>query len=459
TDVGHVLVYGITEAFMSQFDLTDVALPYADVFRAAADSGGFAVAAHAGRPRIGLAEHVEERGVSLDGVEAIEQLNGGSSDEENARALGLAEAQAQLGAEVAIASATVDGQPLYERMRVSDRMRLLSWTPRWELRLPGLMLRGLPAEAVRELKSFEADVVHVHGEFNADNIWAARIFNTPMILSPQGAFHPVALRKGRRIGKRLYINLARRLLYRRLKSFHAVSPAEAAHINALLGNVWVYCAPNGPSTSAHPSNGPEPSIGRKGDSPIRFLFVGRLEPLKGLDILFRAVASLDNSNSVRLNVVGGDENSLEKARLQALAARMKLNTSIRFIGQVTQEELPVHYNAADVCVMPSHYESFGLAALEAAACGRPVVASNVGGLPTIVLDGTTGYLVPSGRSDLMAERLCRLLSDDVLRSQLGAAARIHAETLGWDRSADSLLAQYRELVPVQLSSAIQAAGG
>ena len=92
TDVGHVLVYGITEAFTSQFDLTDVALPYADVFQAAADSGGFAVAAHAGRPRIGLAEHVAERGVSLDGVEAIEQLNGGSSDEENGRALELAEA-------------------------------------------------------------------------------------------------------------------------------------------------------------------------------------------------------------------------------------------------------------------------------------------------------------------------------------------------------------------------------
>lgn len=92
TDVGHVLVYGITEAFTSQFDLADVALPYADVFQAAVDTGGFAVGAHAGRPRIGLAEHVAERGVSLDRVAAIEQLNGGSSDEENGRALELAEA-------------------------------------------------------------------------------------------------------------------------------------------------------------------------------------------------------------------------------------------------------------------------------------------------------------------------------------------------------------------------------
>ncbi len=189
------------------------------------------------------------------------------------------------------------------------------------------------------------------------------------------------------------------------------------------------------------------------------LFVGRLEPLKGLEFLFRAVASLENSNSIRLNVVGGGENSLEKARLQALATRMKLNKSIRFIGNVTQEELPVHYNAADVCVLPSHYESFGLAALEAAACGRPVIASNVGGIPTIVLDSVTGYLVPSRQADAMAERLCTLLNDDVLRSHMGAAARIHAETLGWDRSADSLLALYRELAPEQVVAAMPAAGG
>ena len=91
TDVGHVLVYGITERFAREFDLSDVALPYEDVFRGAVEFGGFAVGAHAGRPRIGLAGHVAERGVSLDAVRAIEQLNGGSDDEENQRAAQLAE--------------------------------------------------------------------------------------------------------------------------------------------------------------------------------------------------------------------------------------------------------------------------------------------------------------------------------------------------------------------------------
>jgi D-inositol-3-phosphate glycosyltransferase len=189
------------------------------------------------------------------------------------------------------------------------------------------------------------------------------------------------------------------------------------------------------------------------------LFVGRLEPLKGLDVLFRAVAALENLGNVTLNVVGGDENSKEKSRLQSLASRMKLTQTVRFIGSVSQEELPLHYNAADVCVLPSHYESFGLAALEAAACGRPVVASEVGGLPSIVRNGSTGFLVEPKHSDSMAERLCELLGDDMLRSRMGSAARTHAETLGWDRSADALLDRYREMVPAQNPSAAPAASG
>jgi acyl dehydratase/predicted metal-dependent phosphoesterase TrpH len=91
TDAGHVLVYGVTPTFLERFDLSDIALPYAEVFRAAEETGGIAVGAHAGRPRIGLVEHVGERGVSLETVGIIEALNGGSSDYENGRSFDLAE--------------------------------------------------------------------------------------------------------------------------------------------------------------------------------------------------------------------------------------------------------------------------------------------------------------------------------------------------------------------------------
>ena len=93
TDIGHVLVFGVTPEFLSKFDLTSVSLPYADVFRTAWETGGIAVGAHAGRPRIGCVEHVDDRGVTLEGVRVIEALNGGSNDYENGRAFDLAEAR------------------------------------------------------------------------------------------------------------------------------------------------------------------------------------------------------------------------------------------------------------------------------------------------------------------------------------------------------------------------------
>jgi acyl dehydratase/predicted metal-dependent phosphoesterase TrpH len=96
TDVGHVLVYGVTPAFLDRFDLSNIALPYAEVFQAAEETGGIAVGAHAGRPRIGLVEHVGERGVSLEAVGIIEALNGGSSDYENGRSFDLADAHGLL---------------------------------------------------------------------------------------------------------------------------------------------------------------------------------------------------------------------------------------------------------------------------------------------------------------------------------------------------------------------------
>ncbi len=91
TDIGHVLVYGVSDELARHFDFRSVSLPYRELFRAARETGGFAVAAHAGRPRIGLAHYVDVHGLSPDGVEVIEQLNGGSSAAENERALRLSE--------------------------------------------------------------------------------------------------------------------------------------------------------------------------------------------------------------------------------------------------------------------------------------------------------------------------------------------------------------------------------
>ena len=117
-----------------------------------------------------------------------------------------------------------------------------------------------------------------------------------------------------------------------------------------------------------------------------------------------------------------------------------------FLGAVDHERLPLFYSAADVCVVPSFYESFGLVALEAMACGTPVVASRVGGLAGTVRDGETGYLIPWRCPEPFAERIELLLGNDELRTAFGTAAREAVERYRWANVAEAVLDLYRELI-------------
>ncbi len=182
------------------------------------------------------------------------------------------------------------------------------------------------------------------------------------------------------------------------------------------------------------------------------LYVGRLERLKGVDILLRAMQQLEHPAGVKLLIVGGNMGSHEMTRLKGIAREMGIEKKVQFLGSAPHSELPVYYNAADVCVLPSYYESFGLAALEASACGKPVVASRVGGLPSVVLDGRTGYLIAWRCPGPFVERLDLLLTNDHLRRQMGAAAREHAETLTWDATADRLLGAFDGAVARAISA-------
>ncbi len=173
------------------------------------------------------------------------------------------------------------------------------------------------------------------------------------------------------------------------------------------------------------------------------LFVGRLERLKGVDVAINALALLRDRNhdDVRLLILGedskeGDES--EKERLKAVAAAAGVRDRVEFLGSVAHHELPYFYSAADVTVMPSYSESFGLVALEAQACGRPVVASNVSGLRSVVRDDVSGYLVENQDVAAYAERIGRLVDDPELAAQMGARGRLLAQRFSWTRTADRL---------------------
>ena len=187
------------------------------------------------------------------------------------------------------------------------------------------------------------------------------------------------------------------------------------------------------------------------------LFVGRIEPLKGVDTLIQAMSYLgddlrNKEHPVHLAIIGGEPNvdpyemTAEMVRLQKMSDDLCMGSTILFLGKRAQDTLPYYYSAAEVLVMPSLYESFGMVALEAMACGTPVIASEVGGLGYLVQDGVTGYTIPDSDPKVLGEKLAIILSDHDLRNRMGCHAAEDAANYEWGKIASQILDVYKEVV-------------
>jgi len=178
------------------------------------------------------------------------------------------------------------------------------------------------------------------------------------------------------------------------------------------------------------------------------LFVGRIQPLKGVDLAVRCLAALDDPKAVLVIVGGpsGADGPSELARVQALAADLRVGSQIRWVAPQRHERLADYYRAADVCIVPSRSESFGLVALEAAACGTPVVAAAVGGLQSLVDHETTGFLVEGRNAADYATPVERLLRDSALAAEMGAVAAARSFRYSWSMTAAKLRRLYGDLV-------------
>ena len=177
------------------------------------------------------------------------------------------------------------------------------------------------------------------------------------------------------------------------------------------------------------------------------LFVGRIQPLKGLDVAVRALAHLPDPLA-QLVVVGGPSGvagPAELARVKRLVVELGLGGRVTFVDPQPHHLLSTWYRAADVVVVPSRSESFGLVALEAAACGTPVVAAAVGGLRTLVRDGETGFLVEGREPEAFAARVAQLLADSVAAEAMGRRAAEHARHFTWSTAAARLRRLYSDL--------------
>ena len=200
------------------------------------------------------------------------------------------------------------------------------------------------------------------------------------------------------------------------------------------------------------------------------LYAGRLERLKGADLLLEAMALVARRPGFEdvVTLVAGEDSGDgrceadhprgERGRLEGLAARLGLQPRVRFLGAVPPEELAALYALADVCVVPSRTEAFGLVALEAQASGTPVVAAAVGGLVDIVADRQTAYLVAGRSAADYAEPIARILADSALATRMGDAARARAGDLSWGHATERLLALYDCVESPQPAGALESCG-
>jgi len=294
--------------------------------------------------------------------------------------LGLATGQARLGTEVTVVSARPSTPPLYGPVDGRGGVTVFEWQPRWTFVFGRFLLRGVPHDEYRALRSLRPDIVHVHGGFNPDNWWVPRLFECPIVFSPHGSYQPEVFLKSRIIAKSLYLRLERRLLLRRVTAVHSLSPIEGAHLRRLLPRRHVYCLPQGPGIwMSHPisreeSDGPE--------GVVRFVFVGRLDVFtKGLDILLEAFAHAGkrlNGEGIHLALVGPDWRG-GKDWLQRRGRELGIADRVVFPGSLSGPQVLSALNRSHIYIQLSRHDAFSLSAAEALLMGKPAILSNAVG--------------------------------------------------------------------------------
>ncbi|MCL6752278.1 glycosyltransferase family 1 protein [Nostoc sp. CCCryo 231-06] len=239
----------------------------------------------------------------------------------------------------------------------------------------------------------------------------------------------------------------------------ATSPQEQQHMRSLVstkGNIDVIpCGTDIQRFGSIAREAARAELGIEKETKV-VLYVGRFDPRKGIETLVRAVneSELRDSKNLQLIIGGGstpgNSDGIERDRIQGIINELGMSDFTTFAGRLSQDILPTYYATADVCVVPSHYEPFGLVAIEAMASGTPVVASDVGGLQFTVVNEETGLLAAPQDVDSFASAIDRILLNPEWRDELGKAGRKRVETkFSWDGVAHQLSELYTQLLQPQ----------
>lgn len=236
----------------------------------------------------------------------------------------------------------------------------------------------------------------------------------------------------------------------------ATSPQEKEHMRSLVstkGNIDIIpCGTDITQFGRIDRQAARAELGIDPEAKL-VLYVGRFDPRKGIETLVRAVgeSQLRGSQNLQLMIGGGSRpgqsDGIERDRIENIVAELGMSDITTFPGRISQDVLPYYYAAADVCVVPSHYEPFGLVAIEAMASRTPVVASDVGGLQFTVVSEETGLLAPPQDVAAFSNAIDRILSSSQWRDKLGEAARKRVETkFSWEGVASGLSQLYIQLL-------------
>ncbi|MDP9116376.1 MAG: D-inositol-3-phosphate glycosyltransferase [Actinomycetota bacterium] len=394
----------------------------------------------------------------------LDPPGGGDAGGMNVYIVETAKRLAHAGVEVEIFTrATASDQPRFVEMHPGVLVRHITAGP-----FEGLAKSDLPAQlcaftaGVMRTEAFHDpgwyDVIHSHYWLSGQVGWLARErWGVPLVHSA----HTLAKVKntlladgdtpepiGRIIGEEQVVAEADRLIASTAEEADELVRlygADPSAVRTVAPGVDLDTFAPGPATAARRRLGLR-------DDALTLLFVGRIQPLKAPDLLLRAAALMRSESTLadRLQVVvlGAPSGSVmdEPDWLRALASALDLDGTVRFVPPVSRQSVADYYRAADLTVVPSYNESFGLVALESQACGTPVAAAAVGGLTTAVANGVSGVLVDGHDPEQWAKVLADLLGSPRALRALGQGARAHAQRFSWDCTTDGLLVAYGEAI-------------
>ena len=300
-------------------------------------------------------------------------------------------------------------------------------------------------EAFRNRKSLDYDLIHSHYWLSGRvGSWAQERWEVPHVFM----FHTVGAVKNSTAGSEKEPELRTAIenhLARKCDRILVATARERGnlvqHYRASPETIGVVpCGVNLDVFRPLDKNAARQQLGFAQDESI-VLYVGRFAPVKGIDRLMEAIVHLQHHQRLRLVIVGGDgDGAPEYRNLRKLAQKLSIQGSVTFVGRIEQDGLPPYYSAADVLAVPSHYESFGLVALEALASGTPVVATKVGAMESILSEGETGQVVNNGSSRSLADGIETFLS----RTHAPSADAIRATVrrFSWANVAAAMIDEY-----------------